>query len=69
MSYYEWDVDDMIITVKAGMDVVMTISVAEVIESCRRKDIMRHIKECDRTPWLKNWGAADEIVDILKGKR
>lgn len=30
---------------------------------------MAHVKECDRTPWLRNWGAADEIVDILKGTK
>jgi len=45
----------------------MKISVCEVIESNPRKKVLAHVKECDRTPWLKNWGAADEIVDILKG--
>ena len=69
MSYYEWDVDNMSIIIKAGLEVVMTISVYEVVESCKRKDIMRHVKECDRSPWLKNWGADDEIIDKLKGIR
>lgn len=45
-----------------------SISLHEAIESAGRKNIMKHVAECDRTPWLKNWGADDEIIDRLKGK-
>ena len=68
MNELSWGIDEpMRISIKYNDTTVMKISIYEVIESCRRKDVMSHVKECDRTPWLKNWGAADEIVDILKG--
>ena len=68
MNELTWDIDEpMRISIKCNNATVMKISIYEVIESCRRKDVINHVKECDRTPWLKNWGAADEIVDILKG--
>jgi len=68
MNELSWDIiEPMIIGIKHNGVVVMKISVCEVIESNPRKKVLAHVKECDRTPWLKNWGAADEIVDILKG--
>lgn len=63
-----WEIDEpMIISIKHNGATVMKISVCEVIESNPRKRVLAHVAECDRTPWLKNWGAADEIVDRLKG--
>lgn len=68
MIAHSWEIDEpMVISVKHHGVEVMKISIHEVIESCKRQDVMRHVKECDRTPWLKHWGADDEIVDILKG--
>jgi hypothetical protein len=64
----EWDIiEPMIIGIKHNGVVVMKISVCEVIESNPRKLVMNHVRECDRTPWLKHWGADDEIIDKLKG--
>ena len=68
MNDYSWDIiEPMIIGITHNGKVVMRISVCEVIESNPRKQVLAHVAECDRTPWLKNWGAADEIVDRLKG--
>ena len=65
-----WDIEEpMYITIKYHGNSVMKISVCEVIESNPRKLVMNHVRECDRTPWLKHWGADDEIVEILKGKQ
>jgi len=68
-----WDInpnDKMIIDIKYDGKKVMGISLHEAIESSSRKQVLRHIKECDNTPWLKNWHeeAMDQVVDILKGK-
>lgn len=47
---------------------MMRISVEEIIESAGRKNVMKHVKECDNTPWLLKWrGERDEaLVDLLK---
>ena len=64
-----WDIiEPMIIGIKNNGIVVMKISVCEVIESNSRKRVLDHVAECDRTPWLKNWGADNEIIRKLKGE-
>ena len=64
-----WDIiEPMIIGIKNNGIVVMKISVCEVIESNSRKRVLAHVAECDRTPWLKNWGADNEIIRKLKGE-
>jgi hypothetical protein len=42
----------------------------EAIESAGRENIMKHVRECDRSPWLHKWNesAMDEEVRILQGK-
>ena len=68
MNNLEWDIiEPMIIGIKHNGVVVMKISVCEVIESNSRKRVLAHVAVCDRTPWLTHWGAADEIIDKLKG--
>ena len=65
-----WEIEEpMRITIRYHGNAVMKISVCEVIESNPRKLVMNHIRECDRTPWLKNWGADDGIIERLKGKQ
>jgi len=46
---------------------VMRLSMHEAIESCSRSEIIKHIKECDNTPWLKRWQEEknQELVEIL----
>lgn len=68
---FSWDIenpDSMRVVIRYKGNKVFHFSMYEAIESCPRKKVIAHIKECDRTPWLKNWGADNEIVDILKGK-
>jgi hypothetical protein len=70
---YSWDMDPddrmKIIIKRKGMR-LFSISLCEAIESSDRTRVMKHIKECDRTPWLKHWheSAMDEEVRILQGK-
>ncbi len=62
--------DRMIIDIKYDGVKVMGISLCEAIESSSRRKVLAHIKECDRTPWLKGWQeeAMEDIVKKLKGK-
>lgn len=69
---YSWDLDPddkMIIVIKHYDKKLFSISLCEAIESSSRKKVLEHIRECDSTPWLKNWHeeAMDEVVSILKG--
>ncbi len=61
--------DRMIIDIKYNGIKVMGISLHEAIESSDRQRVLKHIKECDRTPWLKRWHESmmDEEVAILSG--
>jgi hypothetical protein len=34
---------------------VMILSLQEAIESGSRTEILKHIQECDNTPWLTRW--------------
>lgn len=40
---------------KRGMPPDMRIFVGEIIENAGRKGVMKHVKECDNSPWLPNW--------------
>ena len=68
-----WNIDhpdSMIITIRDGSTnkSLLTISIAEVIESSSRARILQHIKECDNTQWLTRWQNEkhEAIVTLLK---
>ncbi len=67
-----WDlseIDNMIIVVKYNGVRVMGISLHEAVESAGRKAIMKHVRECDRSPWLRKWhdDKMEQEISILKG--
>lgn len=69
---YGWDLDSndkMIIVIKRHGVRVMSLFLGEAMESAGRKNIMKHVKECDKSPWLKKWQdeAMEETMSILKG--
>jgi Uri superfamily endonuclease len=69
---YGWDLsktDPMIIEIKFNGQKVMSLFLGEAMESAGRRAIMRHVKECDNSHWLKKWhmDAMEEVVEILKG--
>jgi hypothetical protein len=67
---YSWDITaPMVITITHFGKEIMRISANEIIESCSRKDVLNHVRECDNTPWLKRWNDEkhQQVVDILKG--
>lgn len=47
--------DPMSIVVYHWSKPVMRLSLHEALESSSRKEIIKHIIECDNTPWLTNW--------------
>ena len=69
---YSWDLsktDPMIIEIRKDGIKLFSIFIGEAMESAGRHAIMKHIKECDSSPWLKTWhtDAMDEVAEILKG--
>lgn len=68
---YEWTLspdDPMLLLIKHHDVVVMRIGLEEAIESSSRTAILKHIAECDRTPWLKRWQEEKNqvLIDVLK---
>lgn len=66
-----WNIDDpdsMKVVIRYQGSAMMTISMCEAIESCSRKAVLTHVKECDNSPWLKRWNNEKhtELIDILK---
>jgi hypothetical protein len=66
-----WTIDDpndMLMVIQYQGHPVMTISMAEAIESCSRNKVLNHVKECDRSPWLERWTNEKhtELIDILR---
>jgi hypothetical protein len=66
-----WNIDDpndMRIIIRYRGQRVMSFSMHEAIESCSRTAVINHIKECDRSPWLKRWNNEKHavLIDILK---
>jgi hypothetical protein len=70
---YSWDLsktDPMIIEIKKDGVKIFSIFIGEAMESAGRRAIMKHVKVCDNTPWLKKWhmDAMEEVVEVLKGE-
>jgi hypothetical protein len=67
---YSWDQDEMTIIIKHKGKVVMKLSMHEAIESAGYNNIMKHVRECNRTPWLHRWQKErmDEVASTLQGK-
>ena len=70
MNNLSWEIDEpMRLSIKCNGTTVMWISIAEIIETSSRKDVLRHVKICDNTPWLRRWNNEkyDATIDILNG--
>jgi hypothetical protein len=69
---YSWDLskdDPMIIEIRKDGVRLFSIFMGEAMESAGRRAVMKHVRVCDETPWLKKWhmDAMEEVVEILKG--
>ena len=74
MNYddYSWTQDDkdpMIIVISYKDKRIMSISLCEAMEYAGRHAIMKHVAECDRSPWLHRWTAEamETTAEKLKG--
>lgn len=70
---YSWGIDPndkMIVIIKYHGIIVMRFFLGEAMESAGRKNIMKHVKECDSSPWLHKWAedAMEKEIEILRGK-
>lgn len=68
---YSWTIspdDPMLMLIKHHGKTVMRIGMHEAVESSSRTAILKHIVECDRTPWLTRWQQEkhDFLVEVLK---
>ena len=71
MLEYSWDVDKndpMIITVMHRGERVLRIFIGEAMEYAGRRNVMKHVAECDRSPWITTWerGPAADTMNALK---
>ena len=59
--------DSMIIEIMHHGHVVMHFFLGEGMEGAGRKRVMAHVRECDQSPWLKEWRehAQDEMLQKL----
>lgn len=70
-----WTIDHgtMSIKIRDGHTVVMSIFLGEAMELAGRRQVMKHVAECDRSLWLHDWqqekqeAEAAVIADILAG--
>lgn len=58
--------DPMIIEIMHHGHVVMHFFMGEGMEGAGRKRVMAHVRECDRSPWLKEWVEHAEIEMLQK---
>lgn len=54
---------------KRGDDPVMTLFIGEAMENAGRKHVMKHVAECDKSPWLPNWNPAKKTFNAIKHSR
>ena len=68
LGWTQDDKDPMIIVINYNGKRVMSISLCEAMEYAGRHAIMKHVAECDRSPWLHRWTdeAMETTVEKLK---
>jgi hypothetical protein len=77
MSYYlEWTWrnakdDPMCVEILHHGAVMFRFFIGEAMEGAGRERVMRHVRECDHSPWLKEWHrlAQEEMLDNLSKER
>lgn len=62
--------EPMTIVIKYDGKIAMKLSMHEAMESAGYANIMEHVRECNRTPWLKRWQEErmQDVYDTLKAK-
>ena len=59
-----WDMseDKKTVLVTYEGKVFMQLDVMSIVEASSRNYILKHVIECDNTPWLKDWQAEKQIA-------
>lgn len=55
---YRWDLDPddpMVIVIRKDDVVVMRIFLGEAMEGAGKFRVMKHVEECNRSPWIDSW--------------
>lgn len=63
---YSWDIEpgSMSVVIKKNGTKLFSFFLGEAMETAGRVAVMRHVEECDHTPWLSNW--KNRAWEILK---
>lgn len=67
---YSWDLDpkdNMVMVVTNNGETILRIFLGEAMESAGKTAVMKHVAECNRSPWIKTWH--DEMWVALKDPR
>lgn len=69
-SEYAWDshpTDPMIFVIYHWGKPVMSFFLGEAIEAAGYAAVMKHVNECNNTPWLRKWHDErnEELVGLL----
>jgi len=64
---YSWNIEpgSMSVVIKYRGAKLFSFFLGEAMETAGRKAVMAHVKECDNSPWLRNWGAREAIMEVL----
>jgi hypothetical protein len=69
---YGWGMSEqkMCIDIKDGDKILFSIFIGEAMENAGRNNVMKHVRECDNSPWLKDWQdeKATEVIRVLTDK-
>jgi hypothetical protein len=65
-EYYSWDIEpgSMSVVIKKNGKRLFSFFLGEAMETAGRVAVMRHVEECDSTPWLSHWH--NRAWEILK---
>jgi len=71
---FTWNNDKhepMMIEIKHHGQVVFRFFMGEAMENAGRKRVMQHVRECDHSPWLREWheAAQADMIATLSNKQ
>lgn len=62
-----WTVEGTSVVIKYNGVKVMSLFIGEAMEGAGRDFCVRHIKECDSSPWLEEWQTR-RLIEYLKNE-
>jgi hypothetical protein len=63
---YSWQPqteDPMMIDIRKDGKLLFTLFLGEAMEYAGRERVMKHVAECDKTPWLRKWHSKTNTIN------